>query len=437
MHRLLQRQLRRYLGSDEDIPDELQRLVQAVNAAYLQSDDDRALLERSLELTSQELLERNEQLRLRREELERMVNERTAELEARTIHLQTAAEVARDATTAQNLDELLNNAVRLVRERFGFYHSAIYLTDERGKYTILMAATGKVGRQMLSEEHHYLLDETSLVGQATITGEPVIDLKAGTDNDHPVKPLLPETRSELVLPLRVRGQVIGALNVHSREETAFKEDIVSVLQTLADQLAVAISNTRLLREMSQTLRELEVATGSYTQEAWQTVVERSGGSLGFRYRGVGIEPITEQIPQEGQAAEISPPADEKTTKLTVPIRLRDQVIGLLTLRLEEAQTLPETTALAESVAERMALALENARLLEETQRRAEQESMVAKVTARMRQTLDVDTVLRSATEEMRQALGLHDVMIRLEAPSEPSQELPLTTTDNGDAPDDK
>jgi GAF domain-containing protein len=126
----------------------------------------------------------------------------------------------------------------------------------------------------------------------------------------------------------------------------------------------------------------------------------------------------------------------KTTKVTVPIQLRDQVIGSLNLYIEERQIPPETLVLAESVAERMALALENARLLEETRRWAEQERTVAEVTGRMRQTLDVNTVLRSAAQEMRAALGLFDVMIRLELPTnEPSQELTLITDDNGDSTD--
>jgi len=158
VHRLLQRQLRRFLGSDEEIPGELKQFIQAIDAAYTQADDDRALLERSLELTSQELLERNEQLRLRREELEQIVSKRTAELEQRTTQLQIATEVARDATTTQNLDELLSNAVDLIHHRFGFYHTAIYFTDERQKSAILMAATGKAGQQMLADEFRLILD---------------------------------------------------------------------------------------------------------------------------------------------------------------------------------------------------------------------------------------------------------------------------------------
>lgn len=413
MHRLLKRQLRRYIGSDFEIPKEFERFIEAVDAAYHQADDDRALIERSLELTSQELIARNEQLRQRREELEIMIKERTAALEKRTVQLQTAAEVARDATTTQNLDELLDRTVRLIHERFDFYHAAIYLSDERGKQTILMAASGEAGQEMLEQNIILPVDEASLVGKATKTEKACID----NDIDVGENPYLPETRSEIALPLKGVDQFIGAINVHSQKKSAFDEDTVSVLQVLADQLAVAISNTRLLQETEQTLAELEAATGRYTMEAWQQVIQRTDTPLGYRYRGIGIETIPrylEETQEQSTLAETQQYEGTIEKKISVPIQIRDQVIGFLRLTVEEEETLPETTFLAESVAERMALALENARLLEETQRRAEQERLVANVAARMRQTLDVDTVIKSAVSEMREALGLHDIQIQLE-----------------------
>lgn len=426
MHRLLQRQIRRYLGSVEDIPQELQRLVDAVSAAYQQSDDDRALLERSLELTSQELIDRNEQLRQRREELELLVGERTADLEIRTIQLQTAAEVARDATRARDLNELLNQAVDLIHERFGFHHTAFYLLDELNNSLILMAAAGKAGQEMLADTYRHDVNEDTLFGQAVINAEPRINFEP-----EEVDNLLPDSRSEVVLPLRIGERIIGVINVHSLQEAAFDEEIISILQVLADQLAVAISNTQLLQEMEHTLRELETATGRYTKDAWQKVGQRTDRPIGYRSRGVGIEPI-HHVPEEtDEVTTTSQVADQASIetgeKLSVPIRMRDQTIGTLSLRITEG-TLPETTALAESVAERMSLALENARLLEETQSRAEQERLLARISTRVRETLDVDSVLKNAVNEIREALELHDVMILLETMDETSQIEQRTST---------
>lgn len=409
MHRLLQRQLKRYIGST-DLPQEWQAFLSAIDAAYQQTDDDRALLERSLELTSQELLDRNEQLRQRREELEKMVQERTAELEYRTIQLQTAAEVARDATTVRNLDELLNRTVVLVRERFGFYHTAIYLADDRNRFALLMAATGKAGQQMLAGEFKHKLDESNLVGRVIQTGEAYLNLEMDDTTEGPSTPLLPETQSELILPLRVADKVIGVLDAHSREANAFNPEIRSVLQILADQLATAISNTRQLTETEQTLRQLEIATGQYTKEAWHDVSQRNKGAQGYRYRGVGVEPLGDTDYENSSEPALEPHG----TQLSVPIRLREQIIGNLSLHVERDEMLPETTTLAESVAERMALALESARLLEDSQRRAEQERLIARITTRMRESLEVDRVLGTAIQEISQAFGDAAIEIQLD-----------------------
>jgi PAS domain S-box-containing protein len=189
------------------------------------------------------------------DELEERVTERTAELEQRTMQLQTAAEVARDATTAHDLDSLLERAVNLVRERFGFYHAGIFLVDAQGEYAVLRAATGEAGRQMIESGHKLKVGEVGIVGYAIGSGKPHIALDVGGDAVHFKNPFLPDTRSEMTLPLQVGGRVIGALDVQSNREAAFGEDDVATLQIMADQLAVAIGRTRLFEQMRVALEE--------------------------------------------------------------------------------------------------------------------------------------------------------------------------------------
>ncbi len=197
----------------------------------------------------------HEQVQRHAEELEQRVAGRTAELERRTVQLQVAAEVARDATTARDVGELLNRAVNLIRERFGFYHAGIFLVDERGEYAVLRAATGEVGRQMLERGHKLKVGEVGIVGYAASTGQPHIAPAVDADTVHFKNPLLPETRSEMALPLKVGERVIGALDVQSVQESAFDEDEVAVLQIMADQLAVVIEKARLFERTQAALEE--------------------------------------------------------------------------------------------------------------------------------------------------------------------------------------
>ncbi len=187
--------------------------------------------------------------------LEEQVAARTSDLERRSVQLQVAAEVARDATVASDLDDLLNRAVNLIRHRFAFYHVGIFLVDEQGEYAVLRAATGEAGRQMLARGHKLKVGETGIVGHSTGTGQPRIALDVGVDAFHFHNPSLPETRSEMALPLKVGERIIGALDVQSHEESAFDKDDVAVLQTLADQLAVAIEKVRLFAQAQAALEE--------------------------------------------------------------------------------------------------------------------------------------------------------------------------------------
>jgi len=195
------------------------------------------------------------QIRRHTQELEQQVMARTVQLARRSAQLRVAAEVARDATTAHSLDDLLDNAVNLVRDRFGFYHAGIFITDQRGEYAVLRSATGEAGRQMLEHEHRLKVGQVGIVGHVCASGEPRIALDTGADAVYFDNPFLPDTRSEMALPMRAGGRVIGALDVQSTDEVAFDQDDVEIMQVMADQLAVAIERTRLFEQVQATLEE--------------------------------------------------------------------------------------------------------------------------------------------------------------------------------------
>jgi GAF domain-containing protein len=405
-------------------------------------------LERSLAASRQMVRELQEH----QGNLEQLVKERTVNLERRAVQLQAAAEVARDATAARGLDDLLNRAVDLVRDRFGFYHAGIFLVDDRGDYAVLRAATGEAGRQMLERGHKLKVGEVGIVGYVTGSGQSHVALDIGADAVHFENPVLPDTRSEMALPLKVGERVIGALDVQSTRESAFDDDDVAVLQTMADQLAVAIQNARLLREMQQTVRELEAAYGRYTQESWHTFVQSAGRSYGYRYRNSGVEPITGQRPEAYEASRRSQtvltsiPRSESTDKpaengngsegsasaprpagashlcradrcrqggLAVPLKLRDQVIGVVNLRFEDEAISPDTVSLVEEAADRLALVLENARLVQEAQGLALREQQINLISARARSSMNLEAILQNTVRELGRALGASRAFIQL------------------------
>ncbi len=360
------------------------------------------------------------QVRSLLEGLETQVSERTKDLERQAVQLQTAAEVARDASNLQDIDELLNRTVNLIHNRFGFYHAGIFLLDERNEFAFLRAANSEGGQEMLRQGHRLKVGQTGLVGFVTSEGKPRIALDVDTDVAHFAHRLLPKTRSEVALPLISTGKIIGALDIQSTEPNAFDEGDIRVLQVLADQLAVAIENTRLLTEVRQTLLELETAYGEFTQDSWQRWIGSENRSTGFVYRGTSIEPTNKRYPEAILALKQGKPITKVSNQisvepsaLAVPIRLRDQTIGVINLRFEGDEVPFELISLVDNIANRLATSLESARLYEETQRRAAQEQLTGEITARIRESLDIDAVLKTAVQEIGQKLSLHDISIKL------------------------
>jgi PAS domain S-box-containing protein len=195
------------------------------------------------------------QLQQHAEALEYEVAERTRDLARRNTQLQVAVEVARDASSGRDLDDLMQRAVELVQERFGYYHTGLFLIDERREYAVLKASTSQEGRGMLAAGHRLRLGDTGLVSYAGSAGQPRIAQDTHADAQHYRNPHLPRTRSELALPLQVGERVIGVFDVQSTAAGAFDQEDVRILQLMADQLAVAIERTRLFAEVQATLKD--------------------------------------------------------------------------------------------------------------------------------------------------------------------------------------
>ncbi len=350
--------------------------------------------------------------------LEQQVAERTRALERRALQLQAAAEVARDATAVLDVEELMRTTVERITERFGFYHAGVFLLDDAREYAVLRAASSEGGQRMLERGHKLAVGRVGIVGYVAGTGEPRIALDVGEDAVFFDNPDLPETRSEMALPLKVRGQVIGVLDVQSTEEAAFTEEDVATLQTMADQLAVAIENARLFRETQERLRELSRLYGEYSATAWAELASPER-PLGYVYDRVDVVPV-EKLPapaldlalQRGEPVALIEP-EEAEAALAMPLKLRDQIIGALGIQeMDEAREWsPDEVALVEAVSSQVALALENARLFEETQKSVRQVRALYETSRALSSSLDEETLIRVILEAVYRTLGSEYVLI--------------------------
>ena len=337
------------------------------------------------------------------------MEERTAELQDRAMQFQTIAQVSQTIAGIENLDELLSRVTEQISERFGIYHTGIFLVDERGENAVLQAANSAGGKKMLARGHRLNVGSQGMVGHVTSTGNPRIALDVGEDAVFFDNPDLPDTHSEITLPLKVAGHTFGALDLQSIQTNAFNEDDIQTLSILTDQVAIAIQNARSFEQSHQAIQEVEAAYRQMTGQAWQRVTSQKE-VVGYEYDGTMPKPIA-KIAQD----ELS---------LSIPLLLRGQSIGNFKLIAPEANRkwTEDELAIAKAAAERTALTLETARLLEESQRRAIREHMISEMTSKISSITNIESIMRSTVEELGKQIGGAEVTFELSTTSQESQE---------------
>lgn len=361
--------------------------------------------------------------------LESRVAERTQELEHRSLQLQTAAEISRQITLTHDLDDLLNSAVNLISQRFSYYNVGIFLVDETSEYAHLRASSGEMGHKLVSQDVRLRIGQQGLVGYVTRYGQARLASDVRTDRAYQADPLLPDTRSEVTLPMRSGPKIVGALDVQSNRPLAFSEDDVQVLQSLADQLAIAIENVQLVSRLQATLSEASRLYQQQARQDWQRLASQSGLAA-YEYDLLEVKRL--------DSLQALPEAAPAPGLLQIPVRLREQVIGYIGLESDspDHHWTEDEIAIVEATANQAAQSVENARLLAETQRRAAREKLAAEVTSRMRASLDMENVLQIAIQELAQRMNIAQVEVHLNAETTlepgPAQVAALPPRRNGD-----
>jgi GAF domain-containing protein/HAMP domain-containing protein len=347
--------------------------------------------------------------------LENRVAVRTNELnnaikyiERRAKQFEAIAKVSQSISTSTSLHDLLPYTSEVISEQFGFYHVGIFLNDEHNQYAILSAANSPGGKRMLARGHQLKVGEQGIVGHVTSAGEPRIALDVGQDVVYFNNPDLPETHSEMALPISISGKVAGALDIQSTESNAFSNEDLEVLSALADQVSLAIQNARLYDQTQKTIAEAEVIQRQYLRDTWSRLPKEEG-FMGFRYSALGATIIK----TNAEMALLN--QSKRQTEINVPITLRGESIGTLSIQVPRHERVTsDQMDIIKAVAERVALSAENARLFDETARRAERERVVSDVSAKIGSSFQTETILQTAAKEISQLLEDADVIIKLQ-----------------------
>jgi GAF domain-containing protein len=373
--------------------------------------------------SEKEVAERNAELQAFSEGLEKLVKDRTTELDlARLIsdrrarQFEAIAQVTRAISSTRDLDGMLIQIPDVINREFGFYHIGIFLLDAAREYAVLSASNSLGGRRMLENGHRLKVGETGIVGYVTATGRPRIALDTGADAVFFNNPDLPDTRSELALPLLFGDAVIGALDVQSEYPNAFDQEDIRILGTLADQVSIAIQNARQYEETRKALAESDALSRQFVQAGWSRFV-KTRKIEGIRHTGAKSTLLYKKPSARGTShlTEVNTLRPRgRASVLSLPVKLRGEVIGSVDVRSPENRRWSnDELDIVNAIIDRAALAMENARLLEDSQKLAAKERTIGEISAKISAQSEVDDLLKIAAQELGRSLPGMEIAIQL------------------------
>ncbi len=369
----------------------------------------------------------NRQLQELTQTLEQRIEDRTADLanatavsQRRARQFEAIARVSSEISSARNLEELLPRITQAISEQFDFYHAGIFFNDPDNQFAVLVASNSEGGQRMLKREHKLRIGAQGIVGYVTGTGLPRVAQNVGDDSVYFNNPDLPNTLTEMALPLKVGGKTVGALDVQSTESFAIANEDIASLSILADQVSIAIENARLYETTRKSLEHTESAYRQYVQNEWARFV-REEKLNGYHYSNGASHPLeaaqdlgdAARAVREGKIHQVEA-GESGPAQLTVPVKMHGKVVGILHIsQRNKSRWTDDDIDIAEAVADRLALSIENARLFQVTAARAARERIVSDFSSRISGNIRIDNILRTAAQELSQALNGSEVLIQL------------------------
>jgi GAF domain-containing protein len=331
-----------------------------------------------------------------KETLEIKVKNATYDSEKRLAQIRTAAEISRSISSQLDSRKLLKEVADQIQQQFNLYYVGVFLADEN-QFAVLRFGTGDPGQKMMEAGHRLQVGGSSMIGWCIANQKSSIALDVGREAVRFNNPYLPDTHSELALPIISHGESLGALSVQSKQTNAFDENDIRILQGIADSLAISIENTKLLERMQQSLDEIRSLNRTYLLQGWLDSVAING-EISYTFENEMRKSAT------------------ANNRVKIPMILRDEIIGQITLDIEQKEFSPEELEFIEAISVQTALALENARLIDETQRKALQEATVNRLSAEFSRGLNIDEIISAAIKEISQLPAISEVSIFLGTP---------------------